>query len=1102
MYSVNSSGVPLSVVDTSPTIYNPSDLTPGSFVNFDFNYSTSIGSTLAFVVSEDVTSGGIQLMQWTKSSRYNPYVYGNAWTYNTTWSVTQLTPHIDFFFKLFYANPITPLDTIVPIGSYSSAGTTSKNWSLGESSGVIVQDNGALTTDIKFAMSMVYDDSASIKSSIGSTQYELTIKDFFTTLSNRTKKYVSVLGSTLDTNYFDFWQFGTSIQEKTGTGYTNSLTELSKNILSLKQKGTKSELLETVGISVVGLSPQSISEAILKTDDEANNISRVNKVVSYLSQINALNLNDLRDWYSTTSKKQINLIKWSGNANTDLTISLAKSSTGGTYTWSSSDYPYVEVNVNGIARTSNYSVNPSLGRVVFTAGYGMTTGDTLNVYLRQDWDGTASGIKNSDTARTELIRKWSETYKPLSFVFADGDNISTDLAEDVVTSANAAWNDKGVNINTFGFGRAHDPVNLQTLSVNTKGKHFDILDGQDNGDLENSLNSFLQGGDNDSFNASWSRSIEYDEPTYVKSIHSSFSAASGSTVSVKFRWAKDRQNYSSWINLTSGVGYTFKKEVTNIEYSISMLEGWSGTAVIRPQVSSLYQVVTTPAIKTLVTEAYDVKGSIFEYNLTSNASIPENAKLQWGICRGDSHDWDDFELITTNRNASLSNRQITFQYSDQVVYSTTSGLTLKDITGVNDLNEPLTPQVLQTFYNGLVFKNWRSDAIVKVFEADGKTEVDPSKYKSNFIDGTLSFEIPVLITTPVSITYPEKQANYYGEPTYTIDNKTYFAVNGRWPFDSEVVILINGSITRGDYFLNREDGAVTFYNELERTDTVTIFILPSNKFRIGVQITEYDQSQTNILGYALQYSTVKNADVFSSFVNTTQPYLLSIPEITSTSSIGSSISINERMTLNYNFYSPNGNREQKTQTKWYRYREVLGVGTTAEVYTTNSLPNYRNRTVERIADLSGADDVFLAGDVIFAVVSPSDGFKTGVGVTSQSVILNDNSLPYVSNLTLTSGDANNGIVYDSTTGVYSMTAGSTIIASYDYYSGESASPTTVNNRSTIKWFDKDKQLSITSPTTTLSTDYIKVGSIISAVVTPSDGVDVGLSVRSVEVQII
>ena len=35
LYSTNSSNVPLSVVATSSTIYNPSDITPGSFVKFE-----------------------------------------------------------------------------------------------------------------------------------------------------------------------------------------------------------------------------------------------------------------------------------------------------------------------------------------------------------------------------------------------------------------------------------------------------------------------------------------------------------------------------------------------------------------------------------------------------------------------------------------------------------------------------------------------------------------------------------------------------------------------------------------------------------------------------------------------------------------------------------------------------------------------------------------------------------------------------------------------------------------------------------------------------------------------------------------------------------
>jgi len=99
--------------------------------------------------------------------------------------------------------------------------------------------------------------------------------------------------------------------------YDNSQIELNTNLLSLKQKGTKSELLEAVALSIVGLSPQSISESILKVNDETNNVSRVNLIVGYLSQIGALGLNSLRDWYQTSSDKQVTLQPWSGSAVTN-----------------------------------------------------------------------------------------------------------------------------------------------------------------------------------------------------------------------------------------------------------------------------------------------------------------------------------------------------------------------------------------------------------------------------------------------------------------------------------------------------------------------------------------------------------------------------------------------------------------------------------------------------------------------------------------------------------------------------------------------------------------------------------------------------------------
>ncbi len=82
-----------------------------------------------------------------------------------------------------------------------------------------------------------------------------------------------------------------------------------------------------------------------------------------------------------------------------------------------------------------------------------------------------------------------------------------------------------------------------------------------------------------------------------------------------------------------------------------------------------------------------------------------------------------------------------------------------------------------------------------------------------------------------------------------------------------------------------------------------------------------------------------------------------------------------------------------------------------------------------------------------------------------------------------------------------MSAGASIVVSYDYYNGEDSSPTTINNQTVIEWFNKDKKLSIESPTVTLSSDYVIAGNIISVALTPSDGVDSGLKVLSYQVQI-
>jgi hypothetical protein len=74
LYTVDEFGSPEFLVDTSPTVINPSSIEYPRFVNFDFNYSlAAFNLPMAIVVLETVASGGISVMTWTKSNGLNQY---------------------------------------------------------------------------------------------------------------------------------------------------------------------------------------------------------------------------------------------------------------------------------------------------------------------------------------------------------------------------------------------------------------------------------------------------------------------------------------------------------------------------------------------------------------------------------------------------------------------------------------------------------------------------------------------------------------------------------------------------------------------------------------------------------------------------------------------------------------------------------------------------------------------------------------------------------------------------------------------------------------------------------------------------------------------
>ena len=105
-------------------------------------------------------------------------------------------------------------------------------------------------------------------------------------------------------------------------------------------------------------------------------------------------------------------------------------------------------------------------------------------------------------------------------------------------------------------------------------------------------------------------------------------------------------------------------------------------------------------------------------------------------------------------------------------------------------------------------------------------------------------------------------------------------------------------------------------------------------------------------------------------------------------------------------------------------------------------------------------------------------------------------------MVLTSSDPTKPVTQDSSTLIYSMPVGPDLILTYDYYDGSSGTPTTINDQTALTWFDKDKQISISEPTTTLDASLFAKGSQISVSLLPSNGANTGLKVFSYQVEIV
>jgi hypothetical protein len=815
------------------------------------------------------------------------------------------------------------------------------------------------------------------------------LPNFLSSLYERTEQSIND-GSgprAYEISYSDYWIYS-SKEINRSNGFINSIANITNYSSALFQRGNLSSLLGTAPIVVNGLNFQSAIDAILKENDTAGNIARVNDLVLYLDSINCLRLQDIIDYW-----------------------------------------------------------------------------DSLPSGTRSQWGNPAGGnylsstISNYTDVSEYLVTRWSKTFTSLAMIIADGDNVSNDSVSNTILAANSSWNDLGSPVYTFGLGKSHKEEYLRQMSAGTMGKHFHI---SESGDWTNSLDTLLHSGEYSIFKSTWTKKFDYLNPTWISVISATYDAAdvaTGKKIILKARWTFDRVNFTPWALIQSGSDYILREEVLALEYSIELYDGWdSGSSTIdRPVVQSLTHTVVTPSIQYIFTPLQPITGMMFETMLSATAFLPDNARATWGICRGNSTDFADYDLVHTSRKSALPNRQRGLLFTESSVDSRLS--TVPDST-------------LTTF---TVIKNnrtrtWQStDEILVELRGTNNTfsAVTSNFYTTIPSQGLVIFNPPLRPTSAgtdptvlVTITTPSVSYISKGEPTSTLDYRTYTLTNGRWPADALAIVLKNQQIVRGGYWLNPEEGTVTFNKELETSDLVTVYIEHDNFYRVGVEIYNFETNVSlDLRNFSLFYTKLDNPSLLAEYNQTNAPSVSNVRMLPVNLDNNNNLinpTLHQRLSVEYNFYSSNNADEFGTLITWWRYRTgFAGTGLSQVVDGEKYFPvtSYANRITQKKADV-GLGITFAQGDKFFVEVQPSDGISIGRTVKSNIITLDGDRVPYIF-----SGIGSSEFVYidantleiDATTGLRSALAKDSLRAVYQYHNPNNT-PDTFPDNTLVEWY--------------------------------------------------
>jgi hypothetical protein len=874
-----------------------------------------------------ITSGNSSLSQfisWELSNLNSPFALGYAQTIGGTLS------NQDFYFNINLNTPANVTQIIEPVGFYNNSYAV--GFASGTFLGASISTQGYLYSNVGLIVNVILDTSKSIeindsgiitqagvstgyvKQAVINALTNSSYGNLYTNLSNglgTSKLLVSVYGYDETVNdLLAFYNTGVNTPQNcfntstsTYEGYTNSTSLLQSILPYIINIGRGSRLYDTVLFNSRTQYP-SIIPAFY-----GQNLNLVDT--------NFININSVIAQYKSNYTQYLNLnLVYNGvNAGISSYTMYYPTSTV-PFLFGAGDYNYGLV----IYSNSTYSVLSNISQYVNGIYYDSSGKTPTNMLLSYDWafDENTGGLSTSyntwmlsGQGLQLALQQYANSFKPLIIVTTDGDDTSQQANPlGVNSSLKVAWNGSGTQVLVVSPSSTGNENILRDMIDNTNSKILKYSSYPES----LLVNTLITNDSLNLFTSYWNRNYDFNSSVFISYIFASYITPGNSTATVTFTWSKDRINYSSPIQLPNGTAYYLNQQVLCINYTINFKESYSNERQL-PYVTQLYHVSVIPSIQTYLSYPQTINGQLFETLAMASFANNNLTQITPIVGRTGSIDISNYQAVQLNRQSAVINRQSSFKVTP--AYTVTGllllpipesdGTTLYKRFFVVDNNENIyTWTIKDTFtlyYGGqIVAPNYITDPTdgIIIFQNALNTP----------INGTLQYQLYSGI-----LQYSEKQQNIIGEPTTTIDYKTYYLKYGIIPPDATVVVLINKIIFKGQYHIDYFDGSITFASTRNASDYVTVFIKFANTFRVGLQVQSYSSDNLALQSFNFTYTSLPDLQTYADSFNIDVPFLSGNPILNPVNP-----NIDSLLQVKYNYQDSLGTPENGSQIYWWRQR--------------------------------------------------------------------------------------------------------------------------------------------------------------------------------------